>query len=271
MLVTIPYLLLIGAGWGWIIASLVECTIMGIITRSILKAKNRDGGFAWGFFLAGIGIIVCATKRSIVYEEPSRPAFSYLGDVPEKKEPEPPKATAEPPKKASWKCIKCSGENSLTSNFCSECGERRHYKWVCASCGKENAPEVKFCPECGNQQTEQQEIMPAKLSFDENFLEYIKTLGSAAEIATAFEFKFGGSEDENALAMIALLEKSVRIERSYGNMKDHAVKRLDSFFKNGMQFFEVDRSQPTIACPVCGKLQRNDRESCFGCGALFKS
>ena len=263
MLITIPYLLLIEAGWVFILLSLAECIAIGFITRAIMKSKNREGGFGWGFFLAGIGIIVCATKRRIVYETPSTRVVSYLSNVPEKKEPE-------KPKPITWKCTNCEKENETASKFCISCGERRHYKWKCASCEKENAPEVKFCPECGNARSDEQELLPVPITADGNFIEYIKTLGSAAEIATAFEFKYGGSEDENVREMIALLEKSTRMERSYGNMKAQAIKHMESFFGSDMKFFSVDRTNPTIDCPICGKVQRSDRESCFGCGALFK-
>lgn len=39
----------------------VQC-IFGSITRSMNRDKGYDGGFAWGFFLGIIGIIVVAVR-----------------------------------------------------------------------------------------------------------------------------------------------------------------------------------------------------------------
>ena len=39
----------------------VQC-IFGSITRSMNRDKGYDGGFAWGFFLGVIGIIVVAVR-----------------------------------------------------------------------------------------------------------------------------------------------------------------------------------------------------------------
>lgn len=39
----------------------VQC-ILGSITRSMNRDKGYDGGFAWGFFLGIIGIIVVAIR-----------------------------------------------------------------------------------------------------------------------------------------------------------------------------------------------------------------
>lgn len=264
MLISIPYLLIIGAGWGFILLSLAECIGMGFITRAIMRAKNREGGFGWGFFLAGIGIIVCASKRRIEYNPPTKPANNYLNTAPLKKETVPPK------KPAGWTCASCGKENEMVSNFCSGCGERRHYKWVCASCGKENAPEVKFCPECGNQLTDEQEQVPAPLSMDEQFLENIKTMSSAAEITEAFKAQYAESGNEDMQRMLKLLEEDCRIERMYGNSPVDATKKLENFYKSGMRFHEVDRSGELLTCPVCGKEQRFNRKTCFVCGAFFR-
>lgn len=37
-------------------------SIFGVITRSINRNKGYDGGFAWGFFLGIVGIIVVAIR-----------------------------------------------------------------------------------------------------------------------------------------------------------------------------------------------------------------
>lgn len=35
------------------------------------------------------------------------------------------------------------------------------------------------------------------------------------------------------------------------------------------EIYEVDRSANKIVCPVCGKIQKSDRELCWNCGARF--
>ncbi len=45
------------------IVMLVMCIIFGCITRKINMNKGYDGGFAWGFWLGIIGIIVVAVRQ----------------------------------------------------------------------------------------------------------------------------------------------------------------------------------------------------------------
>ena len=40
--------------------------------------------------------------------------------------------------------------------------------------------------------------------------------------------------------------------------------------KQDGRIYVVDRSKLHIACPACGRLQKNDRTSCHNCGALFR-
>lgn len=267
MLLSVPYLLIIGCrSLGWFALALAEDVVFGLITRAIMKSKNREGGFGWGFFLGGIGIIVCATKRRIVYDAPSRPVYSYLSDPAPKKE----EKKAEPLKPASWKCGKCGKENGMECNFCIDCGERRHYPWKCASCAKENAPEVRFCPQCGNARSDEQEKTPGEMKPEENFLSDAEQMAGAAEIAAAFSERYGMNPDENIQAMAQLLEKIKKYNSNCMNTKKMAIDHLQAFFKNDMQVYKVDRSQLSITCPVCGKVQNNAREKCFNCGALFR-
>ncbi len=51
-------------GWsiGYIIGGLIACIIFGCITKYINESKGYNGGFAWGFWLNIIGIIVVACK-----------------------------------------------------------------------------------------------------------------------------------------------------------------------------------------------------------------
>lgn len=47
---------------GYIIGGLVVAIVFGLITKHINESKGYQGGFAWGFWLSVIGIIVVACK-----------------------------------------------------------------------------------------------------------------------------------------------------------------------------------------------------------------
>ena len=48
----------------YIIIVLAVSCIFGIITKSINESKGYNGGFAWGFWLGCVGIIVVACRQS---------------------------------------------------------------------------------------------------------------------------------------------------------------------------------------------------------------
>lgn len=47
---------------GYIVAGLVNGVIWGFVSKHINESKGYDGGFAWGFWLGVIGVIVVAVK-----------------------------------------------------------------------------------------------------------------------------------------------------------------------------------------------------------------
>ena len=49
------------------IIGLVVSIVFGCITKGINENKGYDGGFAWGFWLGWIGIIVVACRQPCVY------------------------------------------------------------------------------------------------------------------------------------------------------------------------------------------------------------
>lgn len=48
--------------WEYIIGGLIGCIIFGFVTQYINNSKGYEGGFAWGFWLNIIGVIVVACK-----------------------------------------------------------------------------------------------------------------------------------------------------------------------------------------------------------------
>lgn len=116
--------------------------IFGIASKHINESKGYSGGFAWGFFLGLIGIIVVACKPNInkqssysessgsdsdYYHRPSQPAYN------------------------TWKCV-CGQDNSENLNYCTRCRRTRNEAMIELS-----QNEKKECPHCGarNRKTNQ--------------------------------------------------------------------------------------------------------------------
>lgn len=78
---------------GYIFGGLITCIILGLITKYISKSKGYKGGFAWGFFLNIIGIIVVACK---------------------------------PDNRQFWLCPSCGGNNANDYKYCMFCGTARY-------------------------------------------------------------------------------------------------------------------------------------------------
>jgi uncharacterized membrane protein YeaQ/YmgE (transglycosylase-associated protein family)/predicted Zn-ribbon and HTH transcriptional regulator len=69
----------------YIIIALVMGVIWGFVGRAIVGSKGYDGsdnhGFAWGFWLGIIGLIVCASKpANISYNYNNKPLFQDQND-----------------------------------------------------------------------------------------------------------------------------------------------------------------------------------------------
>ena len=82
--------------------------VCGVVTKSINESKGYDGGFAWGFWLGVIGIIVVACRQPVDYT----PRQSII-------RPAAP-APAEP---VGWKC-KCGRYNAPYVSSCV-CGRNK--------------------------------------------------------------------------------------------------------------------------------------------------
>ena len=60
---------------GWVIAA----CIFGAITKYISESKGYYGGFAWGFWLGLIGILVVGFRPTITKSEIERPLRLSMG------------------------------------------------------------------------------------------------------------------------------------------------------------------------------------------------
>lgn len=132
-----------GTAIAYGIGVLIGCIIFGCITKYINENKGYQGGFAWGFFLTWIGIIVVACKpdnRQYVQQE-------HKSMYPQ---------AATPVK--TWRCASCGAENSDKINYCLRCradrSEVQAEKIKCPHCGANNNKTNSTCFACGKSLTE---------------------------------------------------------------------------------------------------------------------
>ncbi len=111
----------------------------------------------------------------------------------------------------------------------------------------------------------------------------VLVLGSLASwIGSFFTYGFGElienttkiHEDNIELQkMLTLIGKDSDKAETQENEEDPTVNS-DAYPGNvpkeaSSEIYEVDRSANKIVCPVCGKIQKSDRELCWNCGARF--
>ena len=111
----------------------------------------------------------------------------------------------------------------------------------------------------------------------------VLVLGSLASwIGSFFTYGFGElienttkiHEDNIELQkMLTLIEKDSDKVETQENEEDSIIN-YDAYPVNvpkgaSSEIYEVDRSANEIACPICGKIQKSDRELCWNCGARF--
>lgn len=143
--------------------------IWGAICRSIVASKNyppeENHGFAWGFFLGLIGLIVCACKPNYFQtyngmnamgqynDDPGyNPGFNPTFTTPQYYQPQ---GTG-----ASWICS-CGYTNGFDFRYCMKCGKEKSMTavggadWICTKCGSAQAASSRFCTLCGSERSGQ--------------------------------------------------------------------------------------------------------------------
>ncbi len=98
------------------IVSLIMAVIFGFITKSMNEDKGYEGGFAWGFWLGIIGIIVVACKpdnHHYYYRESEQDAAlsAYAREKNDERVLE----------EGGWKCNRCGHVNASYVTSCN-CG-----------------------------------------------------------------------------------------------------------------------------------------------------
>ena len=152
----------------YFVISFTVCIICGLISKAINIGKGYDGGFAWGFFLGILGIIVVAirphvpvTQENVVYGHNAYSNVQEFEDIDEEDEmSEPGYKVSEKWKRVpsqqhlTWLCEYCNTENDEINNYCVECGKMKPKEWFCVNCGGKNTSKAKYCAHCGQRKAE---------------------------------------------------------------------------------------------------------------------
>lgn len=120
------------------IGILIICFTFGSITKHISEKKGYEDGFAWGFWLNFIGIIVVACKPDIRSNKPQEYESMF---------------SQTQIKDKVWQCI-CGQENSDKLNYCVHCHRDRFNDqeeiMKCPYCGEINNKSNTTCSACHN-------------------------------------------------------------------------------------------------------------------------
>lgn len=104
--------------FGYCFMVIIMVCIFGAITKHINESKGYDGGFAWGFFLGVIGIIVVACRSDA-------PKSSYVSDRVSKLEAvSSGQSLAQVSGNRGWQCDFCRRVNADYMTTC-ECGRTK--------------------------------------------------------------------------------------------------------------------------------------------------
>lgn len=182
---------------GYVIVTLVVACIFGVITKNINESKGYDGGFAWGFWLGVIGIVVVAVRQ----DNPARYAAeirpSYLS------------ASAPLSSPANWRCTNCGKENYPYMHECSRCGSHKSAtvsasaaSWKCI-CGETNPNTISYCTRCRRDRSESRKPAPASAPAPaptpapaESALDMLERLGKLHESGVLTDAEFAEKKAE---------------------------------------------------------------------------
>lgn len=122
----------------------VERFVFGLITQYVAESKGYDAGFAWGFWLGIVGLLVVGF----------RPNQQHASDVSASLEKAEPSGYA--PRPVEWTCV-CGAQNSGNLSYCLQCrrsrGEAEEERVECPHCGARNKKSNAACFACGESLT----------------------------------------------------------------------------------------------------------------------
>lgn len=117
--------------------SLITNVVFGFISKKINENKGYNGGFAWGFFLGIIGIIVVAIRSNNGYS-------SYQSNDYQLKQMSREKHENDILREGGWRCQRCNNVNPKYQTSCN--------------CGYSLSEQKKYLEEQHNKQKQQEEL-----------------------------------------------------------------------------------------------------------------
>ncbi len=147
------------------VVGIVVAFVMGFVCRTIVRGKGYpdelNHGFAWGFWLGVIGLIVCAVKPN--YNQNNQ--FYYNGQPMNGQAPYGQPYQGQPPYGQPYQGQPMNGQPYQGQPMNGQPYQGQPYQgqppygqpynaqggneWYC-SCGAANPPEAKVCQICGN-------------------------------------------------------------------------------------------------------------------------
>lgn len=124
--------------WTLLIAYVFQGIIFGVICSYVASTKGYNGGFAWGFFLGIIGLLVVGFRPNLTQAS----AEAYRPMYPD----------GQPKPKPQWECV-CGAKNPESLDYCLSCRRERKpanvvEKVTCPHCGASNKKTNTLCFAC---------------------------------------------------------------------------------------------------------------------------
>ncbi|MBP3636549.1 MAG: SHOCT domain-containing protein [Clostridia bacterium] len=187
-----------------ILAYVIQGLIFGFIAKYIAESKGYDTGFAWGFWLGIIGLLVVGFRPTILQTTTSHATTlkqsEYWSNL-----------SAAKSTPSGWTCV-CGQDNAYGLSYCTKCrrskdesANLRKPKVECHYCGAKNNASNEECFACGRSlkdsintlaaQTVKQETpptleMPKQVVGDVDSLEALKKLAELRDLGVLTENEF---------------------------------------------------------------------------------
>ena len=219
-----------GSVIGPLIGAVIAGLIFGFAAKSIADSKGVPHGFAWGFWLGIIGLIVVACKKgqdqynSGSYQ--SQQSSDYWNRI---------SGTPADSATGSWTCV-CGAKNPNSLSYCLSCRRTRtEAKTIkCPHCGANNRETNLTCFSCGRSLKEQ----PTGAGYNTTMSTYTPATPSytpeqeSASRPSISLSKASGAVDnsEETIALLnklkALYDSGVLSEDEYKEKKRELLSRL---------------------------------------------
>ena len=136
---------------GYLIAYVISGVIFGFITQYIANSKGYDGGFAWGFWLGIIGVLVVGFRPN-QYEAQTISTNQLSG------RPTTVSSGYAPNAPKGWQCV-CGSRNPSSVDYCMSCHRSKEEvteeRVNCPHCGAKNKISNETCFACGKSMKEE--------------------------------------------------------------------------------------------------------------------